>query len=125
MLPIRLATIVFIVFMLPEAVAENFCDNPCPKPNGTQYNPCPGCCEMMGGVSYCDASAGRFVCNNGYYSSCYCSRHAVMDLEKIKGCCLWQGGVMTTDDDGSVICNNGGVSELCTTQNAMDKLSAW
>ncbi|WP_242604461.1 hypothetical protein [Legionella gresilensis] len=76
---------------------------------------CPGqCCEKMGGVSYCDSSAGRLVCKNGYYSSCYCTRHAIMDLQNVQGCCLWQGGVLTVDEGGLVICNNGGISELCS-----------
>lgn len=76
-----------------------------------------GCCNAMGGILYCDSSAGRFVCNNGYYSSCYCTRHAVMDLQKIMGCCLWHGGVLNTDDDtGAVICRDGSVSEVCSLQ---------
>jgi len=75
----------------------------------------PDCCNRMGGVQYCDDSAGRFVCKNGSYSSCYCTRHAVMDLQKIQGCCLWQGGIFKVDLTTSlVICNNGGVSELCS-----------
>lgn len=121
----RISISIVMVLILHTAMAENYCEPPCPKPDGTQYNPCPSCCENMGGVSYCDSSAGRFVCNNGYYSSCYCSRHAVMDLQKIKGCCLWQGGVMKIDTEGLVICNNGGVSEVCTTQNTMDNITAW
>ncbi|AHE66786.1 hypothetical protein [Legionella oakridgensis] len=119
----RFLIAIAMLLVFSTAIAENYCANPCPKPGGTCYSPCPSCCENMGGVSYCDSSAGRFVCNNGYYSSCYCSRHAVMDLQKLKGCCLWQGGVMSADDQGLVVCNNGGVSEVCSTQNAMDKLS--
>ncbi|MFY7697968.1 MAG: neurogenic locus notch [Legionella sp.] len=72
------------------------------------------CCKNMGGINYCDKSANRLVCNSGDYSSCYCSPHAVMDLQEINGCCLWQGGIMATDSSGMVICNNGGISELCT-----------
>jgi hypothetical protein len=64
------------------------------------------CCARMGGVSYCDSSAGRLVCNNGYFSSCYCSHHAVMDLQLLEGCCLWQGGVASTD-----------ISEECSLHN--------
>jgi len=74
------------------------------------------CCNDMGGINYCDSSAGRYVCNNGYYSACYCTRHAVMDIQKMEGCCLWQGGVFRTDELGFVICNNGGISELCSGQ---------
>ncbi|MCP0912916.1 MULTISPECIES: neurogenic locus notch [Legionella] len=101
------------------------CTNPCPPPVA-QYSACPSCCENMGGINYCDSSAGRFVCNNGYYSSCYCSRHAVMDLQKIQGCCLWQGGVMAIDPaKGTVICNNGGISEVCSLQTTIDRVSVW
>ncbi|WP_242602074.1 hypothetical protein [Legionella yabuuchiae] len=96
------------------------CVNPCPPPEKPAYKPCPECCEGMGGVHYCDSSAGRFVCRNGDYSTCYCDRHAVMDLHKIMGCCLWQGGVLKKDETGLVICNNGAVSEICTRQNILD-----
>lgn len=77
------------------------------------YAECDNCCGSMGGVQYCDSSAGRMVCQNGEYSVCYCTRHAVMNLQKLTGCCLWQGGVFRTDERGMVICNNGGVSEIC------------
>jgi hypothetical protein len=40
-----------------------------------------------------------------------------MELERIEECCLWQGGVLDTNINGVVICNNGGVSEVCTIQN--------
>lgn len=83
------------------------------------------CCQNMGGIQYCDSSAGRFVCNNGFYSACYCSRHAVMDLQGLSGCCLWQGGVMLQDATGMVVCNNGGVSEICSRQNPVEKVSVW
>jgi hypothetical protein len=89
------------------------------------HSVCPDCCSKMGGVNYCDDSTGRFVCNNGYYSSCYCTRHAVMDLQRIQGCCLWQGGVMLVDPVGLVICNNGGVSELCSLQTPIESISIW
>lgn len=75
------------------------------------------CCSKMGGISYCDSSAGRYVCQNGFYSSCYCTRHAIMDMQSIEGCCIWQGGVFKVTPKGLVICNNGGVSELCSLQN--------
>lgn len=93
------------------------CENPCPPPEKTRYTPCPSCCATMGGVSYCDSSSGRFVCQNGAISACYCARNAVMDLQKIQGCCLWQGGVMATDETGLIICNNGGISEVCSQQS--------
>lgn len=75
------------------------------------------CCEGMGGVSYCDASGGRYVCNNGAYSSCYCTRHAIMDLQDINGCCLWHGGVYPgINPYGLIICRDGTLSELCSIQ---------
>jgi hypothetical protein len=77
---------------------------------------CANCCDSMGGISYCDSSAGRYVCKNGDYSACYCTIHAVMDLQKIAGCCLWQGGVFQVDELGLVICNNGSISEICSMQ---------
>lgn len=89
------------------------------------YSACSDCCSQMGGIHYCDSSAGRFVCKNGYYSSCYCTRHAVMDLQRIKGCCLWQGGVMLIDPMGLVICNDGGVSEVCSLQNTVQPVAIW
>jgi len=91
----------------------------------TAYAACPDCCSNMGGIQYCDSSAGRYVCKNGFYSSCYCTRHAVMDLQRIKGCCIWQGGVMTIDDVGLVICNNGGVSEICSLQTTVENVASW
>ena len=89
------------------------------------YSVCPDCCAHMGGINYCDSSAGRYVCNNGYYSSCYCTIHAVMELEHVQGCCLWQGGVLTIDPMGLVICNNGGVSEGCSLQTPVKSVSIW
>lgn len=79
------------------------------------------CCSKMGGVHYCDSSAGRYVCKNGDYSTCYCTRHAVMNLQQISGCCIWQGGVFKIDEKGLVICNNGGVSELCSIQTLQNR----
>lgn len=76
------------------------------------------CCVKMGGPSYCDSSAGRVVCNNGFYSACYCTRHAVMDLQLLKGCCLWQGGVLQSNERIDVVlCNDGSVSEECSIMN--------
>ncbi|HHF7345949.1 TPA: neurogenic locus notch [Legionella feeleii] len=83
------------------------------------------CCGDMGGINYCDSSAGRYVCNNGYFSSCYCTRHAVMDLQKLQGCCLWQGGVFSTDETGLVICNNGGISQTCSGEPPYQPISSW
>ncbi|KTD50652.1 neurogenic locus notch like protein precursor [Legionella quinlivanii] len=113
----RLVLFTFLLFSLSLAHAGRCL--------GNTSTACPTCCDQccgnMGGISYCDSSAGRFVCNNGYYSACYCTRHAIMDLQKIQGCCLWQGGVLKVDDiTGAVICNSGQVSESCSldiTQN--------
>ena len=84
------------------------------------------CCGGMGGILYCDSSAGRYVCHNGYYSSCYCTIHAIMDLQQIQTCCTWQGGVFTVvPESGLVICNNGGVSEICTLGNKASPSGWW
>lgn len=72
------------------------------------------CCKGMGGIQYCDSSAGRFVCRNGSYSACYCTKRAVMDLQHVAGCCTWQGGVMVVSPTGLVVCNNGAISEVCS-----------
>jgi hypothetical protein len=56
------------------------------------------------------------VCKNGEYSSCYCTRHAVMDLQKIAGCCLWHGGVLRAEVN-LVVCNDGTLSEECSIGN--------
>lgn len=85
-----------------------------------------GCCKNKGGIQYCDSSAGRYVCTDGDYSSCYCNRHAVMDLQKFQGCCTWQGGVMKIEDEtGLVICNNGGTSDICSIQHPIKAISLW
>lgn len=84
------------------------------------------CCNNMGGIKYCDSSAGRYVCSNGYYSSCYCTRRAVMDLQKIQGCCLWKGGVLAENvGNGLVICRDGSVSELCSLQISIKADASW
>jgi len=80
----------------------------------------------MGGVNYCDSSAGRLVCNNGFYSTCYCTPHAVMDLQFLKGCCLWRGGVLPTyDTTGLVLCNDGSISEECSLQKPAEQIATW
>lgn len=85
-----------------------------------------GCCKEMGGINYCDSSAGRLVCNNGFYSACYCTRHAVMDLQLLKGCCLWHGGVTSTLNPlGLVSCNDGSLSEECSLGHPMEKVAGW
>ena len=72
------------------------------------------CCGQMGGMNYCDSISGRMICNNGYTSSCYCTRHAIMDLQLIEGCCMWHGGVLIIDEPGIIVCADGSVSEECT-----------
>ena len=83
----------------------------------TVFAMCNDVCRLQGGVHYCDSSAGRYVCRNGDYSTVYCTRHAIMDLEHIQGCCLWAGGVFKVTPTGVVICRNGSVSELCSREN--------
>lgn len=87
------------------------------------YDECAQCCVGYGGISYADSSSGRYVCNNGYVSQCYSTRHAVMDLQKFKGCCIWEGGVLKITMKGEVICRDGHVSELCTAANAPENVS--
>jgi hypothetical protein len=48
-----------------------------------------------------------------------------MDIQRVSGCCLWQGGVLLIDPMGLVICNNGGVSEICSLQNPVKKVATW
>lgn len=78
---------------------------------------CDSCCAGKGGIRYSDSSAGRYVCNDGDYSVCYSTIHAVMDMQKFEGCCMWKGGVLKTTPEGIVICRNGSYSELCTLRN--------
>ena len=75
---------------------------------------CDNCCDQKGGIRYCDSSGGRYVCNNGDYSTCYCTNHAVMDMQKFAGCCMWQGGVLKTTPQGIVVCRNGSWAEICS-----------
>ena len=65
--------------------------------------------------SYCDTSAGRSVLNSGGYSKHYCRKTAVMDIQGFNGCCTWSGGVLTAQG-GTVVCNNGTVSPICSIQ---------
>jgi hypothetical protein len=82
------------------------------------------CCAGSG-ISYCDSSSGRYVCKNGDYSTCYCTRHAVMEMERFRGCCMWHGGVYKVNGYGAVICNDSTVSELCSAHNAPEKIASW
>lgn len=74
---------------------------------------------------YCDSSAGRYVTKDGYFSTCYCRKTAVMDLKVLQGCCLWQGGVLKTTPTGVVVCNNGVVSESCSLQQPQNNGFNW
>lgn len=112
--------VVVILFAFSTSYAQRACETTFVPSCDKQL-----CCNDMGGISYCDSSAGRYVCNNGYYSTCYCTRHAVMDIQKIAGCCLWQGGVFAIDATGLVLCNNGGISEICSIQNPPKSVSVW
>ena len=48
-----------------------------------------------------------------------------MNLQKLQGCCLWQGGIFKTDERGLVICNNGGVSEVCSLQTPTQAVAVY
>ena len=74
----------------------------------------PRCCEGYGGILYNDSSMGRFVCRNGYISNCYSTRHAVMDMQKFRGCCVWEGGIEKITMKGEVVCRDGHISEICS-----------
>lgn len=82
------------------------------------------CCAGSG-ISYCDSSLGHYVCRNGDYSTCYCDRHAIMAMDRFKGCCMWHGGVFKVNGYGAVICNDNTVSELCSSHNAPEKIASW
>lgn len=76
-------------------------------------------------VCYCDSSTGRNVLNSGSYSTTYCTRRAVMNLQKLEGCCMWHGGVLKTTVKDGVQCRDGSVSEFCTRQIPHDKVSVY
>jgi len=77
------------------------------------------------GILYNDSSSGRFVLRDGYYSQCYSTRHAVMDLQKFKGCCMWHGGVEKINNKGQVICRDQSIAELCTLQNPKQSVAVF
>jgi hypothetical protein len=46
-----------------------------------------------------------------------------MNMQAFEGCCMWQGGVFKIDDrTGFVICNNGGVSPMCSLGNPQESV---
>jgi hypothetical protein len=112
---LSLTSAAFAVNCLPTVTMPS-----CPKNCNTDL-----CCGKMGGISYCDSSAGRYVCNNGFYSSCYCTRHAVMDLQHVEGCCLWQGGVLAQTPEGLVLCNDGSASTLCSLLRTEERVAIY
>jgi hypothetical protein len=48
-----------------------------------------------------------------------------MDLQKLEGCCLWQGGVLGREPSGLILCNNGGVSEICSITTEQQSRPLW
>ena len=89
------------------------------------YSACDTCCSNQHGIHYCDSSSGLYVCRNGSISSCYCTRHAIMGLEKLQGCCLWHGGIFKTDPKGLVICRDGSVSEFCSLESIPEPVASF
>jgi hypothetical protein len=79
------------------------------------------CCGQMGGVNYCDSSSGKLICNNGYVSSCYCSKRATMDIQMLEGCCLWRGGILDIVNGAIVVCRDGSISMQCTDLNSISQ----
>lgn len=69
-------------------------------------------CSQVYDSRYCDSSAHFMVNDNGDYGSAYCTRHAVMDLQKTAGLCIWHGGLASIGPNREVICNDGTYSEI-------------
>lgn len=76
-------------------------------------------------ISYCDATNGLYVLVNGDFSAYYCTRRAVMNMQKFEGCCMWRGGVASIDVKGKVTCHDGSISELCTKQGPQEKATVF
>ncbi len=74
-------------------------------------------CCYGSGISYCDATAGHYVCKNGDYSACICTNTTPVSTYRqlALGCCLWHGGVIASSL-GQVVCADGSLSEVCSTQ---------
>ena len=66
---------------------------------------------------YCDSSTGLTVNQNGVYGSTYCTRHAVMDMQKFEGVCMWHGGLEKITQNQDILCRDGTISELSTLRN--------
>ncbi len=88
---------------------------------GCDADACDTCCAQKGGIRYSDSTGGRYVCNDGDYSVCYSTIHAVMDMQKFEGCCMWEGGVLKTTPEGIVLCRDGSYSEICSMRNMSNK----
>lgn len=75
------------------------------------------CCAPHG-ISYCDLSAGHYVCNDGGYSACICQETTSVTAKKelMLGCCTWHGGIIKSEF-GEVICADGSRSEVCSIQS--------
>lgn len=75
------------------------------------------CCYSTG-ISYCDATAGHYVCKDGSYSACLCTNQAPVSTYRqlALGCCLWHGGVVASSL-GQVVCADGSLSPVCSLQN--------
>ncbi len=71
--------------------------------------------EVSNPLRYCDTSAGRSVLKTGGYSQTYCRHTAMMNFQRLHGCCTWQGGVFLVKA-GNVICGNGSISPICSIQ---------
>jgi hypothetical protein len=74
-------------------------------------------CKNGNDVRYCDSSSGLNVNQNGDYGSSYCTRHAIMDMQKFAGVCMWHGGVANITETQEIICNDGSFSELGTLRS--------
>ena len=75
-------------------------------------------CCYGSGISYCDATAGHYVCNDGGYSACLCTNQAPVSTYRqlALGCCLWHGGVVASSL-GQVVCADGSMSDVCSLQD--------
>lgn len=76
-------------------------------------------CCYSSGISYCDQTAGHYVCKDGGYSACICTNAAPVSTYRqlALGCCLWHGGVAASSL-GQVVCADGSLSEVCSLQQA-------
>lgn len=81
------------------------------------------CCASSS-ISYCDISAGHYVCKNGTYSACICTQQTSVSAKPLSpiGCCTWHGGVME-GKFGQVVCRDGSLSEVCGDQSLLNRLN--